>query len=71
MIDIPTEQTTAATDLLLAVIALGCICAVLRQHTAQSDHRQQQISPHSGALGGDRRHWISGPVLECSHSCEG
>lgn len=30
MIDIPTERTTAGTDLLLAIVALGCVCLVLR-----------------------------------------
>ena len=30
MVDIPTERTTAATDLLLAIIALGCLVAIAR-----------------------------------------
>ena len=30
MIEIPTERTTAGTDLLLAIVALGCVWLVLR-----------------------------------------
>lgn len=30
MIDIPTERTTAATDLLLAIVALGCVWLLWR-----------------------------------------
>jgi hypothetical protein len=48
-VDSPTEQTTAATDAVLAVLALGCIW-YLRRIPGTSTHKRRKVNIWSGAL---------------------